>query len=328
MTISGTLADGSQAPVGETVAVTLDGVEQSATIGFGGAFTTTGLTVASSPDTVNYAYTSDGTFASASTTSTLTVNPATLTITADAETKVYGTADPALAYTASGFQFHDTAGSVLTGALARAQAGTLAGEQAGGYAISQGTLAANSNYTISFTAGTLTITPAPLTVTANAQTKVYGSADPTLAYTSSGFQFSDTAATVLTGSLARAAGETVSGSPYAIGQGTLTANSNYTIHYTGSSLSITPATPVVTVSDPGGTYTAHRSRNGHRDGCQWHGGPEPGRRHADPDVLRRNGHLGHGPGLSGASRAGTYTVVAHFPSSTTTPRPSRSPPSS
>ncbi len=255
MTISGTLADGSQAPVGETVAVTLDGVEQSATIGFGGAFTTTGLTVASSPDTVNYAYTSDGTFASASTTSTLTVNPATLTITADAETKVYGTADPALAYTASGFQFHDTAGSVLTGALARAQAGTLAGEQAGGYAISQGTLAANSNYTISFTAGTLTITPAPLTVTANAQTKVYGSADPTLAYTSSGFQFSDTAATVLTGSLARAAGETVSGSPYAIGQGTLTANSNYTIHYTGSSLSITPATPVVTVSDPGGTYT-------------------------------------------------------------------------
>ncbi len=31
MTISGTLADGSQAPVGETVAVTLDGVEQSAT---------------------------------------------------------------------------------------------------------------------------------------------------------------------------------------------------------------------------------------------------------------------------------------------------------
>ncbi len=253
MTISGTLADGSQAPVGETVAVTLDGVEQSATIGFGGAFTTTGLTVASSPDTVNYAYTSDGT--SASTTSTLTVNPATLIITADAETKVYGTADPALAYTASGFQFHDTAGSVLTGALARAQAGTLAGEQAGGYAISQGTLAANSNYTISFTAGTLTITPAPLTVTANAQTKVYGSADPTLAYTSSGFQFSDTAATVLTGSLARAAGETVSGSPYAIGQGTLTANSNYTIHYTGSSLSITPATPVVTVSDPGGTYT-------------------------------------------------------------------------
>ena len=119
VTISGTLANGSQAPVGESVAVTLDGVQQSATIGSGGAFSTTfdttGLTVANSPYTITYAYTSDGTFASASTTSTLTVNPATLTITANSETKVYGTADPALAYTASGFQFHDTAATVLTG---------------------------------------------------------------------------------------------------------------------------------------------------------------------------------------------------------------------
>ena len=122
VTISGTLSDGSQAPVGESVAVTLDGVQQSATIGSGGAFSTTfnddGLTVAGSPDTVNYAYTSDGTFASASTTSTLTVTPATLTITADPQTKVYGTADPALVYTASGFQFNDSAAQVLIGAAA------------------------------------------------------------------------------------------------------------------------------------------------------------------------------------------------------------------
>ena len=79
--------------------------------------------MANSPYTITYAYTSDGTFASASTTSMLTVDPATLTIAASPETKVYGTADPALAYTASGFQFHDTAASVLTGALARAAVG-------------------------------------------------------------------------------------------------------------------------------------------------------------------------------------------------------------
>ncbi len=98
VTISGTLANGSRAPVGESVAVSLGGVEQSAPIGVGGTFSTTfnddGLTVASSPDTVNYTYTSDGTFASGSTTSTLTITPATLVITADPETKVYGTADP------------------------------------------------------------------------------------------------------------------------------------------------------------------------------------------------------------------------------------------
>src|SRR5262249_7226073 len=90
--------------------------------------------------------------------------------------------------------------------------------------------------------------PATLTVTANHQTKVYGQSDPTLTYTSSGFQFSDTAATVLTGALARTAGETVAGSPYAINQGTLAANSNYTISFTGNTLDITPATLTVTFS--------------------------------------------------------------------------------
>jgi len=42
-----------------------------------------------------------------------------------------------------------------------------------------------------------------------------------------GLQFTDTAAGVLSGSLTRAPGETVAGSPYAITQGTLAANSNY-----------------------------------------------------------------------------------------------------
>ena len=111
-----------------------------------------------------------------------------MTVTANPQTKVYGTDDPALTDTATGFvdttvdgvTIDDTAASVLTGKLARAKSGTLAGEQAGGYAITQGTLAADSNYTIPFTGSTLTITPAPLTVTANPQTKVYGTADPSL----------------------------------------------------------------------------------------------------------------------------------------------------
>ena len=89
VTVSGTLADGSLAPVGQTVSVTLDGVEQSATIGTGGAFSTTfattGLTVADSPYTITYAYayTSGAPFASASATSTLTVAPTLITLTVD-----------------------------------------------------------------------------------------------------------------------------------------------------------------------------------------------------------------------------------------------------
>src|SRR5262249_61884155 len=99
----------------------------------------------------------------------------TLTVNADAQSKGYGQADPALSFKATGFQFRDTAATVLTGNLARAAGETVAGSP---YAISQGTLAANSNYTISFTGNSLTITPATLTVTADAQSKVYGQADP------------------------------------------------------------------------------------------------------------------------------------------------------
>src|SRR5258707_5599470 len=99
-----------------------------------------------------------------------------------------------------------------------------------------GPLLFKSNYTIAFTGNTLSITPATLTVKADPQTKVYGQGDPTLSYVATGFQFSDTAATVLTGSLARVAGENVGS--YAIGQGSLASNSNYTIAFTGNNLSI------------------------------------------------------------------------------------------
>jgi MBG domain (YGX type) len=105
----------------------------------------------------------------------------------------------------SQLELEDTGGTqTITGPAA-------GGEQVGDYAITQGTLAADSNYTMSFTASTLAITPPTLTITADPETKVFGSADPTLAYTTSGFQFSDTGAAVLTGQLARAAGQTVAG---------------------------------------------------------------------------------------------------------------------
>ncbi len=184
-----------------------------------------------------------------------------MTVNADAQTKVYGTADPALTDTATGFvdttvdgmTIDDTAATALSGQLARTPGETVSG---GPYAITQGTLAADSNYAISFTGSTLAITPAALTVTANPQTKVYGIADPALTDTQTGFvhttvdglTIDDTAATALTGKLARTPGETVSGGPYAITQGTLAADSNYTISFTGSTLAITPAALTVTAN--------------------------------------------------------------------------------
>ena len=265
VTASGTLGgDDRSPPPGEIVEVTLNGVQQPATIGAAGAFSATfnniDLGVANSPYTISYTYPTDGIFGAASTTSTLTVNPATLTITAASETKVYGTADPTLAYSVSGLQFSDTAGSVLTGSLARANYGTRAGEQARGYAIKVGSLAADGNYTISFTGNTLTITTAALAVDATSATKVYGTNDPNFSMTATGLvnatvdgvTIHDTVANVLIGSPAHAgsgtlAGEQVGG--YAITQGTLASNTDYSLNFTGGSLTIAPA-PLTVAANP------------------------------------------------------------------------------
>ena len=175
------------------------------------------------------------------------MNAAPLTITPTAgQSKGYGAALPALTYTASGLVNGDPA-TLLTGALGTTAASASA---VGNYAFTLGTLAAGGNYTLALAANppTFAVTPATLTVIANAQTKGYGSADPTLTYAVSGFQLSDTAATVLSGALTRAPGETVAGGPYAISQGTLAANTNYNITYNTGYLTITPAPTTTSVS--------------------------------------------------------------------------------
>jgi hypothetical protein len=183
-----------------------------------------------------------------------------LSVTADPQTKVYGASDPALTYKVVGLQFSDAAEAVLSGTLGRGAGETVAGSP---YAINKGTLAANPNYALDFAGANLTVTPATLQVTADPQTKVYGNADPTFTYGVSGLKLSDTRAGVLTGALARDAGETVAGGPYAIKKGTLAANGNYTIDYTGSNLTITarpitvtanPQTKVIGAADPTLTY--------------------------------------------------------------------------
>src|SRR5207249_1538413 len=82
---------------------------------------------------------------------TLAITPASLSVIANPQTKIFGAGDPALTYQASGFKFNDTAATALTGGLSR-----VAGENVGSYAILQGTLA-GANYTILFTGNALTI---------------------------------------------------------------------------------------------------------------------------------------------------------------------------
>ncbi|MBB5343319.1 choice-of-anchor tandem repeat GloVer-containing protein [Tunturibacter empetritectus] len=99
------------------------------------------------------------TYAVVTSTTTLAVTPAQLTITPVNATRTYGAANPIFTFSTSGFVNGDSA-SVLSGAPALTTSTTTT-SSAGSYPISaaQGTLAA-TNYAFNFGAGTLTVTQA------------------------------------------------------------------------------------------------------------------------------------------------------------------------
>jgi filamentous hemagglutinin family protein len=158
----------------------------------------------------------------------LYVNPATLTVIANAASKTYGASDPTLTYGVNGLVNGDTVADVLSGRLTRD-----AGENAGTYAITQGTLTANSNYTItSYTGDYLTITPASLTVTADNVSRYVGQANPVFTASYSGLAGGDTAA-ALTGELffTTTATPASPADSYAITLTGTLASPNYTVIY-------------------------------------------------------------------------------------------------
>ncbi|MGU0717096.1 MBG domain-containing protein, partial [Pseudomonas aeruginosa] len=120
----------------------------------------------------------------------------------------------------------------------------------------------SGNYDLAYQGNNLTITKALLNVIADAKTKVYGDADPSLTYQVSGLKNGDSAGSILTGGLNRAAGENVG--VYGINQGDLALNSgNYDLSYQGNNLTITKAllnviadgkTKVYGDADPSLTY--------------------------------------------------------------------------
>ncbi|WCW89179.1 two-partner secretion system adhesin CdrA [Pseudomonas aeruginosa] len=208
----------------------------------------------------------------------LRITPAQLNVIADAKTKVYGDLDPALTYQVSGLKRGDTAGAVLNGgSLSR-----VAGENVGTYGINQGGLGlVSSNYTLNYQGNNLTITKALLNVIADAKTKVYGDADPSLTYQVNGLKNGDTAGAVLNGgSLSRVAGENVG--VYGINQGGLgLVSANYDLSYQGNNLTITKAllnviadakTKVYGDADPALTYQVSGLKNGDSAGAVLNGG--------------------------------------------------------
>ena len=109
--------------------------------------------------------------------------------------------------------------NVGTGILVNANGLALTGADSANYKLTSNAFETTGN-----------ITKATVTVTADAQSKVYGEADPTLTYQVSGLVGND----ALTGALSRDAGENVG--TYAITQGTLSAGDNYDMNFTGARL--------------------------------------------------------------------------------------------
>jgi filamentous hemagglutinin family protein len=171
----------------------------------------------------------------------LTVTPATLVIIASDASKTYGKTATLSEYYVSGLKNSDSVtGVTLTSAGAAATANS------GSYSITASDAAGTGldNYIICYETGLLYVNPATLAIIANAASKTYGGSDTALTYDVSGLVNEDTVAEVLGGSLTRDTGENVG--TFAITQGTLTANSNYTItSYIGNCLTITPASLTV-----------------------------------------------------------------------------------
>lgn len=184
-----------------------------------------------------------------------TITPAPLTISASAASKVYDGRGYAggngVSY--SGFVNGETS-AVLGGTLS--YGGNAQGAfNVGNYSILPGGLT-SGNYAITFVPGQLSITPAPLTVTANDASKIYDG----LAYAGgngvsySGFVNGETSS-VLGGALSYggdAQGATNVGS-YTLLPSGLTSG-NYDISYAAGQLSVTPASLRVTANDASKIY--------------------------------------------------------------------------
>ena len=191
----------------------------------------------------------------------VTVNPAALTITANNQTTVYGTALNlgSGAFTGSGLVNGDTVSAVSL--LANGNTVTLATTPAGStpinVSLASGTRLAN--YSISYIPGTLTVTPKPLTVVANAATMDYAdSVLPALTYQPvTGLINGDVMSGALTAQATAyngLAGSASNAGSYPISQGTLTAGPNYNIAYSGATLTVNKVALTVTAADQNSTY--------------------------------------------------------------------------
>lgn len=168
-----------------------------------------------------------------------TINKASLTVTAKAKTVTYGDAPANDGVSYSGFVNNETS-SVLGGTLAYSYSYSQYGN-VGSYTITPSGYT-SSNYTISYTTGTLTVIAKPITVTITPKSSVYGSARVALSAADNGIVNNDTGVYTLSCDVT----ETTGVGGYAI-TGTDTSD-NYDVTFVGEAGAYTVLPKDVTVA--------------------------------------------------------------------------------
>jgi gliding motility-associated-like protein len=179
---------------------------------------------------------------------TSTVTQAPLSITPNNVSKVYGTtltnAPGSTAFVVTGLKNGETIATVTinyvgAGAAADFNAGIDAGSIAP-WGATGGTFNPD-NYAITYWGGDITVTPAPLTVTADSKTKIYGDPNPLLTIAYTGFVNGEGAAQLTT----QPTVVTTATDAAAVGQYPITVSggvsSNYTFTYVNAVLAVLPA---------------------------------------------------------------------------------------
>jgi hypothetical protein len=182
----------------------------------------------------------------------LSVNPATLTITAASGSRAFGAANPVFTATLAGLVNGDTA-SVVSGLSLNSSATTHS--NIGDYAITPGGGSAQ-NYAINYQSGVLSVNPATLTITAASGSRAFGAALPAYTATIAGFVNGDTAASVTGLQFNTTAAMNSNVGTFTITPFGATAPVSYLVGYVPGTLTISPAALVLTANSATPIYGA------------------------------------------------------------------------
>ncbi len=175
----------------------------------------------------------------------LTINKAPLTVKVNDATRIYGVNNPSFSLSYVGLKNNETVPVWTTSPTFSTSATKTS--NVGTYAVAANCVA--KNYNVSITPGTLTITPAALTISANNTSKSYYSDNPAFSCTYNGFVNGDTE-NVLTRKPKLSTSATLSSS---VGTYEIVASGassqNYSIKYVNGLLTVTPRTLIASVGN-------------------------------------------------------------------------------